>query len=198
MAALAPIYLQPTHANAPTTMPDHSAIYFDWSLAKIHHVEIDRRVLTVSVSVSSKLGFAPLPEKLLLISFFCPKTDSTTGNNFTCQCRPGFEGTLCDTPFCETEPCKNGGFCLKTDASPVCQCSLGYTGVFCETDINECEPAPCENGGECIDLIGRYKCRCNGTGFEGPNCETDIDECVEQRINCGERGTCVNTRGSYR
>lgn len=87
---------------------------------------------------------------------------------------------------------------MKTDAAPVCQCSLGYAGVFCETDINECDSSPCENGGECIDLIGRYKCRCDGTGFEGPNCETDIDECIEQRISCGERGICVNTRGSYR
>lgn len=125
------------------------------------------------------------------------------------------QGTLCDTPFCAVEPCKNGGFCLTTDISPVCTCSLGYTGMFCkffvdflhyflseffyiscgliisnwsflfekakfkdkythfvgETDFNECESMPCQNNGECIDLIGRYQCRCTGTGFEGANCK---------------------------
>lgn len=40
-----------------------------------------------------------------------------------------------------------------------------------ETDLNECESAPCQNKGICIDLIGRYQCRCTGTGFEGVNCK---------------------------
>lgn len=40
-----------------------------------------------------------------------------------------------------------------------------------ETDINECESAPCQNKGECINLIGRYQCRCTGTGFDGVNCK---------------------------
>lgn len=57
---------------------------------------------------------------------------------------------------------------------------------------------PCENGGRCIDLIGHYKCRCDNTGFEGVNCEIDIDECVVERITCGDRGICVNTRGSFK
>lgn len=125
-------------------------------------------------------------------------SDSTTGNNFTCTCRPGLQGALCDIPFCSVEPCQNGGFCLTTDPTPVCTCSLGYTGVYCETDINECAPEPCQNNGRCIDLIGHYKCRCENTGYEGINCETDIDECVVERISCGERGVCVNTRGSFR
>lgn len=125
-------------------------------------------------------------------------SDSTTGNNFTCTCRAGYQGPLCNEPFCEVEPCKNGGFCLTTGTTPVCKCSIGYEGVFCEIDINECESAPCQNGGECVDLIGRYQCRCTGTGFEGVDCETDIDECVVDHINCGDRGVCINTRGSYK
>lgn len=40
-----------------------------------------------------------------------------------------------------------------------------------ETDVNECESMPCQNNGECVDLIGRYQCRCSGTGFEGVNCK---------------------------
>lgn len=43
-----------------------------------------------------------------------------------------------------------------------------------ETDFNECESTPCQNNGECIDLIGRYQCRCAGTGFEGVNCAYQI------------------------
>lgn len=57
---------------------------------------------------------------------------------------------------------------------------------------------PCQNGGTCLDLVGSYKCRCDGTGFEGSNCETDINECEVQKINCGLRGYCENTMGSFR
>lgn len=124
--------------------------------------------------------------------------DSTTGNNFTCTCRHGLEGALCDIPFCTVKPCQNGGFCLTTDATPICQCSLGYTGVRCEIDINECDSMPCFNRGICMDEIGSYRCLCNGTGFEGTNCENDINECEVQRINCGPLGYCLNTMGSYR
>lgn len=45
-----------------------------------------------------------------------------------------------------------------------------------ETDLNECESGPCQNNGECIDLIGRYQCRCAGTGFEGVNCKFFSDQ----------------------
>lgn len=124
--------------------------------------------------------------------------NATTGNNFTCTCRPGLEGPLCDVPFCKVRACQNGGFCLLTDGPPVCQCSLGYSGVFCESDINECTSEPCQNGGLCVDLIGSYRCNCDRTGFEGVNCETDINECLVKNITCGERGKCENTRGSFR
>lgn len=195
------IYLLRIHVNVQKIMQVHNVIFCDWLPAKICRVEIVPLALMVLVSDAKLKSFKYLTElifSLVFFFFFLFFADATTGNNFTCTCRPGFEGALCDTPFCVAEPCKNGGFCLTTDVAPVCTCSLGYTGVFCETDINECESAPCQNGGECIDLIGQYKCRCDGTGFEGLSCETDIDECFVERINCGERGTCVNTRGSYR
>lgn len=80
---------------------------------------------------------------------------------------------------------------------PFCQCSLGYTGKYCESEIDECASKPCENG-KCMDLVGEYRCDCSGTGFEGVHCENDIDECVVGRIMCGGRGTCVNTRGSFK
>ncbi|KAH8340340.1 hypothetical protein KR067_013431, partial [Drosophila pandora] len=99
--------------------------------------------------------------------------NASTGNNFTCTCAPGFEGPLCDIPFCERTPCDNGGLCLTTGPIPMCKCSLGYTGRLCEQDINECESNPCQNGGQCKDLVGKYECDCQGTGFEGLRCEND-------------------------
>lgn len=71
-------------------------------------------------------------------------------------------------------------------------------GKLCETEIDECAAKPCQNGGKCIDMIADYKCDCRNTGFEGVNCEVDIDECVTSRITCGGRGSCLNTRGSFK
>ncbi len=130
--------------------------------------------------------------------FYPQNADATTGNNFTCTCSTGYQGALCDEPFCKVEPCQNGGFCLALDDTPSCKCSIGYTGIHCETEINECETNPCQNGGTCIDLVGLYKCQCYGTGFDGKNCENDIDECVVNKIKCGDKGDCVNTPGSFR
>ncbi|XP_021706793.1 protein crumbs isoform X1 [Aedes aegypti] len=125
--------------------------------------------------------------------------NSTTGNNFTCSCKTGFSGALCDIPFCQLEECQNGAICMTNDENvPVCRCIPGYTGRLCEIEIDECESMPCFNGGRCIDFINDYKCNCTGTGFEGKNCEIDIDECYELRINCGGRGSCINTRGSFK
>ena len=34
-----------------------------------------------------------------------------TGNNFTCNCAPGYDGPTCDTPYCFHTKCQNGGRC---------------------------------------------------------------------------------------
>ncbi|SPP83299.1 blast:Protein crumbs [Drosophila guanche] len=123
--------------------------------------------------------------------------NALTGNNFTCTCASGFEGSLCDVPFCERTPCDNGGLCLTTGLSPMCKCSLGYTGRLCEQDINECDSNPCQNAGKCMDLVGGYECNCLGTGFEGIHCENDIDECSVEGEYCGGLGRCFNKPGSF-
>lgn len=105
-------------------------------------------------------------------------TDITTGNNFTCICRDGFEGALCDHAYCLVEPCKNDGICLTSEI-PECKCGPGFTGKYCEIDIDECSSTPCQNNATCIDLVADYKCDCTRTGFVGNNCEIDIDECLE-------------------
>lgn len=94
-------------------------------------------------------------------------SDEATGNNFTCRCSEGFEGSLCDTPYCRKQHCENG-YCNTTTTIPVCQCQVGFEGKFCEINIDDCilptGDSACQNGGVCIDGIGRYNCNCTGTG----------------------------------
>lgn len=59
--------------------------------------------------------------------------DASTGNNFTCTCVPGFEGPLCDIPFCEITPCDNGGLCLTTGAVSGLQMEYSTDQLFIET-----------------------------------------------------------------
>ncbi|KAG5680801.1 hypothetical protein PVAND_010286 [Polypedilum vanderplanki] len=122
----------------------------------------------------------------------------TTGNNFTCICKEGFEGALCDYAYCLVEPCKNDGNCYTDSEVPECKCQLGFMGKYCEIDIDDCASTPCQNNATCIDLVNDYKCECEGTGFTGENCENDIDECLTENISCGGLGTCINTKGSYK
>jgi len=123
--------------------------------------------------------------------------DTTTGNNFTCLCNEGYQGTFCDMAYCIIESCKNEGICITED-KPECRCKAGYSGTYCETNIDDCASIPCYNNGKCIDKIDAYECICTGTGFRGPNCESDIDECLTENISCGGSGTCINTVGSYK
>ncbi|KAJ8920527.1 hypothetical protein NQ315_005396, partial [Exocentrus adspersus] len=124
-----------------------------------------------------------------------------TGNNFTCSCKEGMEGPLCDTAFCLRKHCEQG-FCNTTGDVPYCQCNQGFEGKYCEVNIDECVSptggSPCQNGGVCKDGISRYDCDCNGTGYTGLLCEMDINECNENKMACGRDGTCENMPGTYR
>lgn len=57
-------------------------------------------------------------------------------NGFTCQCKPGFNGTGSHgdcTDRC-TDHCRNEGVCLKDkQGNPFCQCAGSFTGKHCET-----------------------------------------------------------------
>ncbi|XP_026473661.1 protein crumbs-like [Ctenocephalides felis] len=121
-----------------------------------------------------------------------------TGNNFTCECARGFQGPLCDTPYCALEPCKNGGYCrVMHDQDPMCECPAGFNGDYCENNIDECLEQPCIHG-VCIDRVAAFECDCSNTGYSGPLCERDIDECALTKVSCGKDGFCHNTPGSYR
>lgn len=45
---------------------------------------------------------------------------------------------------------------------------------------------------------GKFQCNCDGTGYIGTYCDIDINECETERIDCGGKGNCINTRGSFR
>lgn len=51
-------------------------------------------------------------------------------NNFKCECSPGYNGTYCEGHQCDmdTDPCENGGMCIKTNngSGYQCDCTPGY------------------------------------------------------------------------
>ncbi|XP_077375181.1 lactadherin-like isoform X1 [Festucalex cinctus] len=63
-------------------------------------------------------------------------------NEYTCNCRPGFEGAHCQTNVndCANRPCKNGGICRDLDGDYSCQCPSPYVGKQCHL--------------RCISLLG--------------------------------------------
>lgn len=71
-------------------------------------------------------------------------------NAYTCDCMPGYEGTLCQTEIdeCSSIPCLNGGLCTDLIAGYNCSCMAGFQGVNCEVNVDECASMPCLNGGE--------------------------------------------------
>ncbi|XP_078574859.1 uncharacterized protein LOC144861045 [Branchiostoma floridae x Branchiostoma japonicum] len=101
--------------------------------------------------------------------------------SFTCQCAPGFTGTLCETNMdeCSSAPCQNGSTCQDGVNSFTCQCAPGFTGALCETDIDECASSPCLGGGTCVDHVNSYSCVCP-KGRVGDRCETVpyVDGCL--------------------
>ncbi|KAI4495639.1 hypothetical protein M0802_008474 [Mischocyttarus mexicanus] len=122
--------------------------------------------------------------------------NSKTGDNFTCTCMSGFEGTQCDLPYCQVQKCQNGGKCDLLNQTPRCMCPLGYTGLYCEINIDDCAPdadgnVSCKNDGKCYDEVNNFTCDCSGTGYTGPDCSLDVDECQDPLTDCGY-GKCEN------
>lgn len=71
-------------------------------------------------------------------------------NGFSCTCRPGYTGSLCEVNNneCGSSPCQNGGICADGVNAYLCVCKSGFSGKNCEVDIDDCIQAPCKNGGK--------------------------------------------------
>ncbi|XP_014482747.1 PREDICTED: protein crumbs isoform X4 [Dinoponera quadriceps] len=124
-----------------------------------------------------------------------------TGNNYTCTCMPGYEGSICDTPYCSGRKCQNGGRCDFLYEAPKCTCALGYSGLYCEINIDDCAPdpegnVPCKNDGKCYDGVNNFTCNCQDTGYTGPDCSIDVNECLGSTTDC-KYGKCENLPGTY-
>ncbi|XP_065082456.1 protocadherin-like wing polarity protein stan isoform X2 [Ochlerotatus camptorhynchus] len=80
-------------------------------------------------------------------------------NTFACKCPEGFTGSkehyLCDTEvdLCYSDPCQNGGSCVRREGGYTCVCTELYTGVNCETEIKSlkaCAADQCGEGFSCL------------------------------------------------
>ncbi|XP_069124135.1 uncharacterized protein [Argopecten irradians] len=124
-------------------------------------------------------------------SYPCMNGATCLGNSSPniCMCRPGFTGLYCQTDIneCESNPCLHGN-CVDKLNGYSCTCYPGYKGLGCDTQVNECDSQPCMNGGTCIDMIGEYRCFCNGTGYQGKRCNTSVIDCLPN--TCLNLGMC--------
>ncbi|XP_061176191.1 adhesion G protein-coupled receptor E2-like [Saccostrea echinata] len=118
-------------------------------------------------------------------------TCNENSDSFTCSCRSGFAGRLCQTDIneCASRPCQNQGVCQDHVNGFTCACTNGYTGKLCQTDIDDCSGNLCKNNASCIDGINQFQCACL-PGFTGNLCERDIDECSSNP--CHNNGSCID------
>ena len=103
---------------------------------------------------------------------------------YTCECRDGYRGALCEDDFCSPHPCQNGGTCHRQVDGYSCTCRTGYGGDLCEDD--SCSPNPCQNVGTCIRQVDGYSCTCL-TAYDGDLCENKL--CHPNP--CKNRGICT-------
>ncbi|KAF8564047.1 hypothetical protein P879_04487 [Paragonimus westermani] len=94
------------------------------------------------------------------------------GDNFSCICRPGYDGRYCENNIneCNSMPCYNNGTCRDLVNSFECECPKGFIGADCSINIDECATNPCAYGATCIDRVGDYTCICP-EGRYGRHCE---------------------------
>ena len=64
----------------------------------------------------------------------CLDTVSGTVSSFTCQCRLGYTGQLCETNIneCSSSPCQNNATCVDLVNSFACRCNGFFVGNLCD------------------------------------------------------------------
>lgn len=102
-----------------------------------------------------------------------------------------------DRDACQSQPCKNGGTCLKLLDDYYCLCPSNWEGKDCDTDVNECQNLAgtdlgCQNGSLCINLPGFYVCICR-MGWYGQHCTRKTKDCSEGDFEMCGYGSCLQT-----
>uniref|UniRef100_A0A3B4APA9 Delta-like protein n=1 Tax=Periophthalmus magnuspinnatus TaxID=409849 RepID=A0A3B4APA9_9GOBI len=122
---------------------------------------------------------------------------NTGQGSYTCTCLPGFTGVNCDVEVrqCDSQPCRNGGYCMDSEEGYRCVCPPGYEEPHCEHKKLTCADKPCFHGGKCNEQDNghSYTCECPA-GYTGLNCEKKMDRCTS--LQCVNGGHCVN-HGNY-
>ena len=56
------------------------------------------------------------------------------GDDWYCDCVPGYSGRLCSNKLCVSNVCLHGGTCvvMETENDQLCLCPLGRGGILCE------------------------------------------------------------------
>ncbi|KAG5311324.1 SVEP1 protein, partial [Acromyrmex insinuator] len=100
---------------------------------------------------------------------------------------------------CRTDPCLNGGRCLRDESGYVCECREYYVGSKCEEFKDPCDSSPCLNEGMCttwqyLNNSVIYECVCKSS-YTGDNCEIYVDECYTNP--CQNGGRCISTENDF-
>ena len=88
------------------------------------------------------------------------------GNLTSCTCPATYTGERCESLYCPSDYCCNGGTCSVVSATNPpylkCTCSPGFKGQYCEIDIDFCTTVESSCSGlECIEGIGtKIHCLC--------------------------------------
>ncbi|NXT25747.1 CRUM1 protein, partial [Syrrhaptes paradoxus] len=108
-------------------------------------------------------------------------------NSFSCACRAGWGGLLCEADIdeCQSNPCVHGN-CVDAVADFQCECFRGFIGKKCDINVDDCVRHQCLNGATCVDGVYGYSCKCPPQ-YSGPRCEWPFPP--EQ---CGKNFTCLN------
>ncbi|XP_039255523.2 uncharacterized protein LOC120332359 [Styela clava] len=122
------------------------------------------------------------------------------GRDFTCLCKKGFEGEVCESPVtpvtdprcivppaasgCEIQCVENG----DCESNELC-CPGGACGTVCMA-FDPCDPSPCQHDGICVADGRDFTCKCK-LGFMGTFCQITDDVEIDPKCPEPEPVVCV-------
>ncbi|XP_061535182.1 slit homolog 2 protein isoform X4 [Phycodurus eques] len=111
----------------------------------------------------------------------------TGHRGFTCACRPGWTGPLCDRRVddpCDGNKCIHGTCLAINSYSYSCRCQAGFGGVLCDQRDREaadpCGPSRCKHGKCRVSGLGKVYCECD-SGYAGEACDKEV-ACRGERV----------------